>query len=203
MEKQFLSESPVKGIKYYKHNQELSRVPTFVPPQHIKELREKAKKYSPGFFYPVFLMVTETAAKTSEIACLKWEDVDLKNRTINLQGLRLLSARSIKISEEFASVLEQKKRISEFVFTNIYGKQFSKMQLGCAMTAFKRHCKVKDRWMYFDLRHSYAKNHLDKGGSMKELQRILGIHSMETAREIYGHFQKSKLSHKSPVEIGA
>ena len=88
------------------------------------------------------------------------------------------------------------------MFTNLYGKQFRKAQLGWALTEFKRYHKIKERWMYFDLRHSFARNYLEAGGAMKELQRILGIRSIDTAREIYGYHAKKNLTLKSPFEVG-
>ena len=54
--------------------------------------------------------------------------------------------------------------------------------------------------MYFDLRHSFARIFLDDGGSMNDLQKILGIRSIDTAREIYGYQPSKNLSLKSPFE---
>lgn len=111
-----------------------------------------------------------------------------------------MSERVIKIFDELALLLENKKRSSDFVFTNLYGKQFTKKQLGFAMTEFKHHHKIKDKWMYFDLRHSFARNYLEDGGSMSDLQKILGIRSIDTAREIYGYQPSKNLNLKSPFE---
>ena len=182
------------------HNSEMTRKPHLLTKTKIQDLKEKTKKYSPGYFYPIFLMVVETAAKTTEVLSLKWSQVDLKNKTITLTGQKTLSERVIKISDELAQLLENKKRSSDFVFTNLYGKQFTKKQLGYAMTGFKRDNNIKEKWMYFDLRHSYARNFLEDGGSMSDLQKILGIRSIDTAREIYGYQPSKNLSLKSPFE---
>lgn len=200
IEKKIISISPAKGIRYMQHNAELTRKPHLITKTKLRDLTEKVKKYSPGYFYPIFLTVVETAAKTTEILSLKWNQVDLKNQTITLVGQKTLSNRVIKISDELTLLLENKKRSSDFVFTNLYRKQFTKKQLGYAMTEFKRDHNIKDKWMYFDLRHSFARNYLDDGGSMADLQKILGIRSIETAREIYGYEPDKKLTVKSPFE---
>jgi site-specific recombinase XerD len=80
------------------------------------------------------------------------------------------------------------------------GKQFTKKQLGFAMTEFKHQHDIKEKWMYFDLRHSFARNFLDDGGTMADLQKILGIRNIETAREVYGYQPSNKLTAKSPFE---
>ena len=111
-EKKIISISPAKGIRYMQHNAEMTRKPTLLTKTKIQDLKEKTKKYSPGYFYPIFLMVVETAAKTTEILSLKWSQVDLKNKTITLTGQKTLSERVIKISDELAQLLESKKRTS-------------------------------------------------------------------------------------------
>lgn len=198
--KKIIYTSPAKGIRYMQHNAEMTRKPTLLTKTKLRDLTEKVKKYSPGYFYPIFLMVTETAAKTTEVLSLKWSQVDLKNKTVTLIGHKTLSNRIIKISDELTQLLENKKRSSDFVFTNLYGKQFTKKQLGYAMTEFKHHHKIKEKWMYFDLRHSFARNYLEDGGTMSDLQKILGIRSIDTAREIYGYQPSKNLSLKSPFE---
>lgn len=200
IDKKIIYISPAKGIRYMQHNAELTRKPHLLTKVRIEDLKEKAKKYSPGYFYPIFLMVSETAAKTTEILSLSWSQVDLKNKTVTLLGQKTLSERTIKISDELAQLLENKRRTSDFVFTNLYGKQFTKKQLGFALTEFKHQHNIKDKWMYFDLRHSFARNYLDDGGTMADLQKILGIRSIDTAREIYGYQPSNKFNVKSPFE---
>lgn len=202
IKKKITTDSPAKGIRYVQHEAELTRKPTLLKPDQIEDLKQKAKKFSPGYFYPIFLVASNLAAKTTEITNIKWDHVNLKNNTITLIGLKTLAQRTLKMSDELTSCLQNKKRGSDFVFTNLYGKQFNKKQLGYAMTEFKRYYKIKEKWMYFDLRHSFARNYLEAGGKMKELQYILGIRSIDTAREIYGYHPKSNLTLKSPFEIG-
>ena len=198
--KKIITASPAKGIRYMQHSAEMTRKPTLLTKAKIDDLKEKAKNYSPGYFYPIFLTVIETAAKTTEILSLKWSHIDLKNKTVTLTGQKTLTERTIKISDELAQLLENKRHTSDFVFTNLYGKQFTKKQLGYAMTEFKRHHNIKEKWMYFDLRHSFARNYLEDGGTMTDLQKILGIRSTDTAREVYGYQPSKNLNLKSPFE---
>ena len=57
----------------------------------------------------VFLVLTETAAKTCEIDSLRWKQVNLKNRTIFFNDQKIIYDRNIAISEEFAHALEKRK----------------------------------------------------------------------------------------------
>lgn len=98
----------------------------WVKPDKIKELLEGAKMRSPGFLYPILLMVQETAAKTKEIINMKWQDIDFKTQTIRIHEHEKIQRRDTKISPELIYALKQIDQISEHVFTNLEGRPLRK-----------------------------------------------------------------------------
>jgi integrase len=67
----------------------------WVKQDQIKSLLSGAKKQSPGFLYPMLLLIHETAAKTSDVIELKWQDVDLKGKKIILREGEKIQLRAL------------------------------------------------------------------------------------------------------------
>jgi integrase len=193
IQKKAIAVSPLEGITYKYRGIEAKKKRIFVPDADLKDLAQKAKEYSPGYFYPVFLAFIETAAKTDEIIELKWDQVDFKRRVITFPKGETLDNRSIPISPELLGCLLKKKPMADVVFTNMNDRKFRKRQLTNALLEFKAHFGIRESWRLFDLRHSFAREFLTKGGDIRELKRILGHRSVHTTIELYGEFQGKRL----------
>jgi integrase len=195
-----LAVSPVEGLFYLKRSIETMRKPIVLNEDEISDLLKKAKEYSPGLFYPMFLAFIETAAKSSDILELKWDAVDFKNGAITFPGDKTLAARTIPISKELQGCLAKKRPVSDYVFTSLYDEKMTKRKLSEYINKFKEHYAIREKWMYFDLRHSFACNFLARGGDMKKLKTILGVRSLQTAEVVYGQHLPRRLDTVSPFE---
>ena len=65
----------------------------------------------------------------------------------------------------------------DYVFTSIHDEKMTKRKLSEYLNKFKAHYGITDKWMYFDLRHSFAHNLMQSGGDVKKLREILGVRS--------------------------
>jgi integrase/recombinase XerD len=180
-----LTTSPVMGIHYEKRDIEKLRKPIILTEDHLEELLRKAKAYSPGIFYPMLRTFIETGARSQEVIDLTWSAVDFKNGTITFPEGDSLLHRVIPISAELQDVLAKKRQVADLVFTSVYDEKMSKRKVAAYINDFKDHYGIKEKWMYFDLRHSLAYNFLASGGDLKKLQVILGIRDAATLRNVY------------------
>lgn len=147
------------------------------------------------------MIFIETGAKTAEVMNLRWEHVDFNRGVITLPGeAGVLAKRSISVSKELTEHLLKKKPVSDFVFTNLEGTQLTRRQLTNVLMDFKRHYEIRGKWAYFDLRHSFARNVLARGGDLKALKTILGIRSLQTVEVVYGKHIARQLEISSPFE---
>lgn len=192
--------SPLEQIFYEKRPYATMRKPIILSEETIQDLLAKAKEYSPGLFYPLFLIFVETAAKSAEILELKWEVIDLKKGTVTFPGNKVLTKRTIPISQELLKCLSKRRPVSDLVFTSLYGEKMTKRKLSAYINEFKKHFGIKEKWMYWDLRHSFAHNFLIRGGDLKQLKAILGLRSIQTAGTVYGLNVPKKLEISSPFE---
>lgn len=127
----------------------------WVKPDKIKALLEGAKKRSPGFLYPMLLLVNETALKTTELIDLKWKDLDFKNKTVRLHEAVKIQRRDLPLSAELVSIIKQVDQISEHVFTNLEGRPLRKEILVRELRTLKKQLGLTEDWVFRDLRYSF------------------------------------------------
>ncbi|MEK7356752.1 MAG: tyrosine-type recombinase/integrase, partial [Bdellovibrionota bacterium] len=120
----------------------------WVKSEQIKSLLAAAKKHSPGFLYPILLLVHETAAKTSDIIELKWQDVDLKGQKIVLREGEKIQLRVLPISDELTTTFKSLDQLGEHVFTNLEGRPLYKQCLVRELRILKRQLGIEQDWVF-------------------------------------------------------
>lgn len=145
-------------------------------------------------------MFVETGAKSSEVADLTWKDIDLEKRQVKFNQTTSSRERILEISEELASHLSKKKNKQGYVFLTYYGEPFTKTKLGRAVTEFKVKSKFAKNWSCSDFRHSLAVQFLSKGGTLNQLQHILGHSNVYQTKQLYGAVTKQVLA-KNPKKL--
>jgi integrase len=129
--------SPLDGIKFNR-GAPYRRKPILLENDLIQEFIETAKRLSSALFYPIFLLVNETAAKTSDILALQWKDIGLKNGTIDLVRSKELRQRQLSASERLIQALQRIDRVSVHVFTGLEGQPFKQYILCRELKRFQR-----------------------------------------------------------------
>ncbi len=98
-------------------------------------------------FRPVVLFALETAMRRSEIASLKWKDVNLKKRYAHLPKTKNQEARTVPLSPAAIKILKSLPK-------NIKGSVF-RMTAGAITQAMRKACKKAqiENLHFHDLRH--------------------------------------------------
>jgi integrase len=80
---------------------------------------ERLLQFSPKYFRPVILFALATAMRREEIASLKWNNVNLDNRSILLTDTKNNETRTVPLSKEAVNILKNilKKEDKELVFS--------------------------------------------------------------------------------------
>lgn len=187
IEHQVIEKSPVEKITFNRYKYKKKAI--LFKEEQIDELIKLAKSHSPALFYPVFLLLKETAAKREDLIELQWKDVNFKKNTISFFRSKNIQPRSFDISEELLSALKIIDPISNYVFTGIDGRPFRQYILARELKRFQRHLSLDTKWSLQDLRTSYAANFLNNGGTIKELQKLMGHNRPYHTEESYGRYQ--------------
>jgi len=148
----------------------------------------------------MFRTFIETGAKSSEIIDLKWDAVDFKKGTITFPGNKILQERVIPISKELQATLASRRPVLDYVFTSIHDEKMTKRKISEYINKFKAHYGITDKWMYFDLRHSFAHNFMQNGGSLEKLREMLGLRSQQTLEVVYTKRPVTRTEVSSPYE---
>lgn len=188
IEKDMIDKSPLNSIKFDR-GAPFKRKPVILESDEIQSFIRLAKRYSTALFYPIFLLIAETAAKTSDITSLQWKDVNLKARRLSLVRSKELQDRHFTISEELMRALQRMDHIGEFVFTSLEGRPMKNYILARELKRFQRQMKLSTAWGLRDLRASFAAHFLRVGGSITDLQKIMGHRAKQQTEEIYGRYR--------------
>lgn len=187
IKQEVIETSPIDSIKFNR-GAPFRRKPILFDENQFREVIEKARQHSPAIFYPIFLLIFETAAKACDILELRWKDLNLVKGAIALNRSKELRPREFKMSEQLIAALSTNERIHEFIFTNLEGQPFRKHSLGRELKRFQRQAGLDTTWMPRDLRTSYGVNHIKRGGSVIELQKIMGHSSHYLTQAVFKRY---------------
>lgn len=185
IEKEIISESPLREI-YYRKTPTDRITRKFLTTHEIERLLEAVKNYSPGYLYPIIKLFAETGAKVTEVVDLKWGQVDCVRRSVQFVGTEKSQSRVTPISEELAILLSKKLRESGVVFKTFYRESFTRVKLARAINEFKARGLYRREWNLLDLRHSFGVNFLANGGSLRDLQTLMGHANIFDTKRLYG-----------------
>jgi integrase len=148
-----ISKNPISGLR-------LLKVTKFKPRVLKDSEFQKLFSVASPHFKRILLCAYMTGMRRSEIARLKWENVDLEECYIHVTETKNNEARSIPISKGLFDTLEElkEKSDSDFVFTTHEGKPYTHL------TAWKRAWSTALRksgvgkCRFHDLRHTFVSN---------------------------------------------
>ncbi|MEC0266696.1 site-specific integrase [Paenibacillus anseongense] len=159
------------------------------------------------FYYPLFLLALTSGMRQGEILGLKWEDIDLKQNTIQVKRTIVFankslylkdmpkneaSIRNIQLPESTIKALRQYKiksipnelglvfpspKTNKLLYSNSLIKQF---QLTCKEVGLPY-------ISFHGLRHTFATTLLSLGVNPKIVQEMLGHSSIKTTMDTYSH----------------
>jgi integrase len=126
--------------------------------------------------------------RRQEVLTLKWEQI--RGDFIYLSKTKTDEPRQIPINDDLADLfkdIRKKNQLrSEYVFCNDKGKSFKDIKV--SFNASLKGAGIED-FTFRDLRHTFASHFIMKGGSLKELQEILG-HKNITMTMRYAHLSQ-------------
>ncbi|MEK5499612.1 tyrosine-type recombinase/integrase [Bacillus sp. FSL M8-0168] len=198
VQEDMMSSNPMESIKKVKED---IRIKTFTDEEvkeilsHLRRNKRRENDLHSIRNYTIFLTLIGTGLRASELTSLKWQDIDLFNRSIKVFGKARIE-QSVPISEQLVRELSYWKEycmsqfdeLSPWVFITKQNKQFTTNGLKCW---FKRIAKLMEfpetRCSAHSCRHYFAKKWIQNGGDISTLSKVLRHTSIKTT-EKYLHF---------------
>jgi site-specific recombinase XerD len=147
-------------------------------PRDITEtqLRHLLKQANP-FDYAWILLMAHSGLRTSEIRKLRWQDVDLQRRTVQINESKGLRSRIVFFSVHTRNTIKRLPKTSEYVFT--YNNQsLSSRYCQSRLKTLGKQCGVQVT--PHQLRHTCATMLLNAGMSIFGVQALLGHKYVDT-----------------------
>lgn len=192
--------NPLDVIKFRQNIQSL-RQRSILSCDELKQLSDKAYRYSKNGLHPILYTFIHTGARKSEVLNLKWENIDFENNLMIFARTKNGETRKIQMSYHLRKMLKQHPRKSPYVFTNEKGDPASIHIVKRMIDNFKKLNPIAKNWTAHDFRHSFAFNFLLKGGEMYQLQAILGHKSIKMTVDLYGNLKAHNIKNPSPYKF--
>jgi integrase len=170
--------------------------PPIKHPADVGRLLEAIRELRPDRF-AMFATFVYTGARKGEVLGLRWANIDLERRTITIRHSYAAGQtksgkhRNVPIPPPLVDIL-RRHRIEEpyqgeLVFPNDAGEAYTKnSKLEDVLRAALKRVGLPQIRIH-DLRHVYASHWLMAGGSLADLKRNLGHHSVAFTDAVYGH----------------
>ena len=208
--KQIMSEAfkQEKILKYpfadYGKVKEPKRADHFMSAEEIEKFLE-ANRNDPHYW--LFVTAMNTGMRRGELAGLLWDRVDFDKGFIHITRLRdrngladrtktRNSQRRIPMSDVVRQALTEIKSRNwhpEYVFCTSYGKPFDEGHIYWYFQRAQKRAGLTNHYRFHDLRHTFASHFVMNGGSLYDLQKLLG-HARFEETQRYAHLTPEHLA---------
>lgn len=169
----YISENPMLNVDTVKHHYENGRALT-ISEQSVFLSAIVGNELE--MLYRFYLL---TGCRRAEALAVKWSDI--QDGYIHIHGTKTRnSIRTLPLSTPLENLLKIMPRIDERLFPYTVGKVRKNFE------RLREHLPFDDFTIH-DLRHTFATRCLEKGVSMKTVQKWLGHSKYDTTANIYSH----------------
>lgn len=147
-------------------------------PRYVTEAQlNQLLRHSNPFDHAWILLMAHSGLRTCEIRELRWQDVDLKRRTIRIEESKGLRSRIVFFSMATMEALKQLSKTADYVFTD-NNTPLSNRYYQSRLATIGKNCEI--HVTPHQLRHTCATMLLNAGMSIFGVQVILGHKYVDT-----------------------
>jgi len=159
-----LKSNPVHQVKLPRPSKPRERRAT---PDELERLLAACEATSCSWLPAIIQLAVETGMRRSELLSMRWDDVDLKARTVFLRSTKNGHPRTVPLSPRALEIIRDTPRFGKIVF----GVSANAVRL--AWERLKRRAGVTDL-RFHDLRHEAVSRFFENGLNMPEVAAISG-----------------------------
>jgi integrase len=150
----------------------------------------------------IVVVLLDTGCRYSEIADIRWKDIDLKRRKIHIFRPKVQNESVLDMTDRVAEIITRRinaKDSAEFVFTNKSGgpRGYARQAIVKAM----KRAKLGTTRIH-DLRHTFASRMVQAGLSLQEVAELLGHADIKTTM-IYAHLVPNAAAKKAAQTLNS
>jgi integrase len=167
-----LKKKPRKPPRYFTDN-EIERILSYNTP-----------------YRDAFIILLYTGIRKSALIFLEWENIDFENKVIkirNKEGFTTKSGknRTIPMHPKVEGILRKRREKTGYIFSYSTGNPHHRNKWNDSLRRILKKENIQHASIH-TFRHTFATRFLESGGSLRQLQEILGHANIETTM-IYAH----------------
>ncbi len=173
-----------------------SKLPTVLTKEEIQKLIESANHKKSKL---IIMMLYSTGLRVSELAYLKWDDLELNEKIAWVRRGKGSKDRMIVLSEKICNELDKIEKDTEHIF-GVNGRPANTRNIQKIVRTASKKANIAKKVTPHTLRHSFATHLLEDGTDIRMIQELLGHSNLQTT-QIYTHIsseQKKKI--KNPLD---
>lgn len=167
----------------------------------IVDIMERLRLSSPVEIYPVSYFQLHTAAHIGEVLKLKWDQLDFENGTAYFPASGNACDRTLSLSTKLVELLKSLSRNNEFVFTKKDGASWSVVSYYRRFAKARNKIAFKRKFDSYAFRHTFAYHFLRKGGTLAQLQVLLGHRGIDMTVLMYGSIAAKNTEKTTPYDF--
>ena len=173
----------------------------YLAESEVIEIMTRLKTASPFEIYPVSYFQLHTAAYIGEVVTLKWTQIDFENSTVALPGSGNTSDRKLSVSPKLLELLKILPRQSEYIFNPESGASWSVPSYYRKFAKIRAKIAFKKNFDSYAFRHTFAYYFLRKGGTLNQLQALLGHRGIDMTVSMYGGITNKIAEKTTPYDF--
>lgn len=136
---------------------------------------------------PIVSLAIKTGMRQSELIRLEWKNVNLDTRRVYAVATKASKVRVIPISDATREMLKRLPKRGAFVFAQANGKPW------CPQMVIRWFHRAADKtdlprdFTFHDLRHTFARDLLDRGVDIYTVSKLLGHGSLRVTERYLSH----------------
>ncbi|MFH1725384.1 MAG: site-specific integrase [Elusimicrobiota bacterium] len=176
----YVKTSPLATVKKFKEERK---------PERFLTAKQKARllKACPESIRPVVWFALKTGMRMSEITNLEWKNVNLDTRRVFVVNTKAHKTRVIPFSEDSREALKRLPKRNKYVFTQEDGGLWIQQSLWKKFVVARAEAGLPADFTFHDLRHSFARDLLDRGVDVYTVSRLLGHGSLRVTERYLSH----------------
>jgi integrase len=195
-----IAQNPMSQVKVNRHSPRRNERIWFSESE-VQDILERLRMASPMEIYPVSYFQLHTATYIGEVVKLKWTQIDLERGTVSLPATGSTRDRTLPLSPKLVELLKSLTRRSEFVFVREDGRSWSVVSYYRKFARVRKKIAHKINFDSFAFRHTFAYHFLRKGGSITQLQALLGHRNIDMTVFMYGSITAKNTEKTTPYDF--
>lgn len=195
-----IAKNPMAQVKMSRYGHRKSER-VYLAESEVLEIMDQLKIVSPTEIYPISYFQLHTAAYIGEVVKLRWDQFDLEAATVSLAATGNTSDRNLTLSPKLVELLKTLPRRGDLVFMREDGQPWTVPSYYRKFVRVRVKISVKRNFDSYAFRHTFAYHFLRKGGTLTQLQALLGHRSIDMTVFMYGSIADKKTEKTTPYNF--